>query len=542
MIGSIGMNTKKKRFAPKKRLIKHFLALTLAGSLLLPGLVLIQSERVEANIITDMAGGVVGKLRYNATIAEIIISLMAGSGASVTNTNYLNQLNQSYGINSTLATATGTDGTIGSMMDAGLFSIADDGTFIDNGLLSAIEAQPAYTNCNVDSIMGTWNDAHTVVETAASENIGASIGAGAVIGTISQVGGAFMIGFNLGNLAVNIANQYGLKMATQTVINGTSFAGVGERYCGVVESDNTALGLVTDATKSVFAKVYSGNRFVIDMINFSDQSFNAKYYYKGSYRYSYSASPHTVIGLSGYNPISYIGVSSLTFANIDEANAFASNPTNVSQFLPYSPDVIGSAGNQRPINYNAPTDVASWPNLGRQTPEDKGIQPIPWSDYMDFVQDANDNTNTGDTTINQGDLYNNFIENYFVTPEELPDVQTPDYNPTVPEQPTANTKPENTPEQNQQNTDYMTTPGLKDVFPFSIPWDIAGLFGVFSTNNREAPVVTFPIKSELFGIDEEVTIDLSPYDDVASLLRLLELIAFGLGLAFVTRYLIGAGG
>ena len=168
MIGLIGMNTKKKRFALKKRLIKHFLALTLAGSLLLPGLVLIRSETAEANIITDMAGGVVGKLRYNATISEIIVSLMAGSGASVTNTNYLNQLNQSYGVNSTLATATGTDGTIGAMMDAGLFSIADDGTFIDNGLLSAIEAQPAYTNCNVDSIMGTWNDAHNRINVTVS--------------------------------------------------------------------------------------------------------------------------------------------------------------------------------------------------------------------------------------------------------------------------------------------------------------------------------------------------------------------------------------
>lgn len=536
------MNTKKKRYAPRKRLIKHFLALTLAGSLLLPGLVLIRTEKVEANVITDMAGGVVGKLRYNATIAEIIISLMTGSGAAVTNTNYLNQLNQSYGVNSTLATATGTDGTIGAMMDAGLFSIADDGTFIDNGLLSAIEAQPAYTNCNVDSIMGTWNVDHTVVETAASENIGASIGAGAVIGTISQVGGAFMIGFNLGNLAVNIAEQYGLKMATQTALNGTTLAGAGQRYCGGVYRVGGSFGSVSDVTKTIYAKCYEGNEYSVRIINISNDRIPVTRYEDGRYWSTWYLNAHETGGFGGSNPINITGMSNLTFASTAEANAFAQNPSNVQQYLPYSPDVIGSAGNQRPSNYYSPTSVSSWPNLGRQTPEDKGIEPIPWSDYMDFVQDANDNTGIGDTTINQGDLYNNFIENYFVTPEELPDVVSPDYTPTVPEQPTANVKPENTPEQNQQNTDYMTTPGLKDVFPFSIPWDIAGLFGVFSTNNREAPVVTFPIVSELFGIDEEVTIDLSPYDDVASLLRLLELIAFGLGLAFVTRYLIGAGG
>lgn len=77
------------------------------------------------------------------------------------------------------------------MMDAGLFSIADDGTFIDNGLVSAIESQPAYTNCNIDSILGTWNDAGTEIAEAASQNIGASIGAAAAVGTICQVAGAF---------------------------------------------------------------------------------------------------------------------------------------------------------------------------------------------------------------------------------------------------------------------------------------------------------------------------------------------------------------
>ena len=567
------MNTKKKRFALKKRLIKHFLALTLAGSLLLPGLVLIRSERVEANIIADMAGGVVGKLRYNATVAEIIISLLAGNGTAVTNTSYLNKINSSYGVNSTLATATRTDGTIGAMMDAGLFSIADDGTFIDNGLLSAIESQPAYTQCNIDSIMGTWNDSHTAIETTAATNLGGAIGAGTAIGTVCQVAGAFMVGFNLGNLAVNFVDQYHQKMATKQALEAvTSNVDVPSGYyyqfgCnGSSSSYYTALFVPNSCyCYWVEARNYPGE-YTIYVFNPSNNNATFRWArntsrYPTSLTNTFTVPAHSYSSVSATVPIraqGNIGMdgneSQLTNTNnyINDGVANGTIPSPV-----YSPDVIGRSGNQRPSSFSNTQNPENWPDIGNQLPEGKGITVIPWDDYMDFVNDANTNSNQGNTTINQGDTYNNFIENYYVTPETTvnpdidnpginnPTVETvtsPDYNPTVPEQPTPNPKEELTTEEIQDTTDYMTTPGLKDVFPFSIPWDIAGLFNIFSTDNRAAPVITFPIKSNLFGIDEEVTIDLTPFDGIASLLRLLELIGFGIGLAFVTRYLIGAGG
>lgn len=560
--GLTGMNTKKKRIAPKKRLIKHFLALTMAGTLLLPGLVLIRSETVEANVIVDMASGVIGKLRYNATVAEIIVSLMAGSGAGVTNTRWLNQLNQSYGVNSTLASATGTDGTIGSMYEAGLFDIADDGTFIDNGLMAAIESQPAYTNCDIGSYMGTWNDAGTTVVTEASENIGNSISAGAVFGTVCQVVGAVSMGVKLGVLANNIINKVGDKMAAQKYIDNNSSVPSGMYQVHVHTTNPSGNSWRT-----------SNNSFNIPRNSFicSVPSDSSRYYYVANLssdrvQWQYGALTYSTIQGDNY-PTDFStntiypnanGFVSMVCRNIEssssgiynfntenEALAFINSVRNGSQTVvsPSSPDMIGKNGNQRPSNnasdYN---DVTSWPDMGEQAPEGQGIKPIPWDDYMDWVDIANDNTMDNITTIPQGDLFNDFIDDYYVTPQEIPDVQSPDYNPSVPEQPVPNPKEELTSEESQENTDYMTTPGLKDVFPFSIPWDIAGLFNVFSTDNREAPVITFPIKSQLFGIDEEITLDFSVYEDVAALLRLLELIGFGLGLAFVTRYLIGAGG
>lgn len=356
----------------------------------------------------------------------------------------------------------------------------------------------------------------------------------------------FLGGFNLGNVAVNFVKQYGAKMSAQTAISSQNYANVGEISCGGVYASGGFANFYAPQGKCVFAVITNNGTFKQGAcINYSNDNITRRRYSQSGWSTSTQAAK-TVAAAPQSNSSNLwepVNGYELAFNTFDDARAYVANNNDWSQYDPQSPDVVGPAGNQKiNQNYDQPQNIANWPNMGQQTPEGQGMTVIPWDDYMDWVNDANINYNNYIRNVNQGDTYNNFIENYFVTPEQLPDVQTPDYNPTVPQQPTANVKPENTPQENQQNTDYMTTPGLKDVFPFSIPWDIAGLFGVFSTNNREAPVVTFPIVSELFGIDEEVTIDLSPYDDVASLLRLLELIAFGLGLAFVTRYLIGAGG
>lgn len=582
MNGLIGMNTKKKCFAPKKRLIKHFLSLTLAGSLLLPGLVLIRTETVQANIIVDMASGVVGKIRYNTTVAELIVSLLTGSGASISNTQWLNQLNNAYGVESTLATATGTDGTIGAMYEAGLFSVDSAGHFVDNGLADAIRNVPEYSSMGISDVFATTS---TDMELGAwqiadgATNIGEAASSGIKAGTIGQAVGALSMGVHLGVLANKFCEKFGSEMRYGLLLNqnvNTSNLNIpsGKYFCQYATSPNSTIykyslntiaydpqiipylsivgsehnymvveGYYNTQTQSYgylrSASTQSGSPVEIAPNPTTQNSIAGnKYISPQVYRYVYGFTQ------SGYN-VQYFATNTDYSNWVNAINNHQTTPTGETGNV-YSPDVITSSGNARyDPNDNTNNGFPTVRPIDELTQpvnnEDTGIKPIPWNDYTDFAQTVNNNTENNITNNYQGDVYNNFVTNYITQPQITETVETPDYNPTVPEQPIPNTKPTNTPETNQSNTDYMTTPGLKDVFPFCIPWDIAALFGSFGTIEREAPVVTFPIVSNLFGIDEEVTLDLSPYDDVAALLRTLELIGFGIALAFVTRYLIGAG-
>lgn len=70
-------------------------------------------------------------------------------------------------------------------------------------------------------------------------------------------------------------------------------------------------------------------------------------------------------------------------------------------------------------------------------------------------------------------------------------------------------------------------------FPFSIPFDVARLIGLLEAEPK-APVFVVPLK---YGkiMDEEITLDLSQWDDVIRIVRWGELICFVAALAVVTR-------
>lgn len=76
--------------------------------------------------------------------------------------------------------------------------------------------------------------------------------------------------------------------------------------------------------------------------------------------------------------------------------------------------------------------------------------------------------------------------------------------------------------------------GLAAVFPFCIPFDIYNFLSVFQAT-RQAPSVTLPIAfPAAIGGTRNITIDLSGFDSVATVLRTCELIAFCIGLAAAT--------
>lgn len=80
-------------------------------------------------------------------------------------------------------------------------------------------------------------------------------------------------------------------------------------------------------------------------------------------------------------------------------------------------------------------------------------------------------------------------------------------------------------------------PGLADVFPFCIPFDLIAFIRCLKAD-PEAPHFTFPIKypKSFDSWDEyELDIDLSSFDSIAELVRKFELLIFCIALVLITR-------
>lgn len=78
------------------------------------------------------------------------------------------------------------------------------------------------------------------------------------------------------------------------------------------------------------------------------------------------------------------------------------------------------------------------------------------------------------------------------------------------------------------------TMSLTEFFPFCIPYDLFEFFTLLRAA-PEAPVFEWIIPVPQLGRTFEIKVDLTPWDPVAQLFRNLELLAFIVGLAYVTR-------
>lgn len=83
--------------------------------------------------------------------------------------------------------------------------------------------------------------------------------------------------------------------------------------------------------------------------------------------------------------------------------------------------------------------------------------------------------------------------------------------------------------------DY-TVDGLSDLFPFCLPFDLIDFIGVLAAS-PEAPSFTWMFYYPTLGgmKSYDVTVDLSPFDSVAELLRDMQCILFVVGLILITR-------
>lgn len=180
------------------------------------------------------------------------------------------------------------------------------------------------------------------------------------------------------------------------------------------------------------------------------------------------------------------------------------------------------------------------------------IVPAPPEFTRNNIQELNQNRDNGEAEENGPD-FETFINPYIYTDTPVPvptpppaddpfaeNYSVPELNdvPAVVPQPDFPEEPELDPEDAEQSLE-LAMPDLKDIFPFCLPWDIYEVFQKFRAN-RKAPELDWTFESDLFGFSYTLHVDLEDYNTVAEILRLLELIAFIVGLAVATRKLIGA--
>lgn len=81
------------------------------------------------------------------------------------------------------------------------------------------------------------------------------------------------------------------------------------------------------------------------------------------------------------------------------------------------------------------------------------------------------------------------------------------------------------------------TANLRGIFPFCIPFDLVDAFKVF-TASKIAPVFSIPFKVPSLGVDQKWEIDMSKFESVIEIFRIMETIGFIVGLVLLTRNII----
>lgn len=204
-----------------------------------------------------------------------------------------------------------------------------------------------------------------------------------------------------------------------------------------------------------------------------------------------------------------------------------------------SPSLIGSQGQlsgtatQDPTtnNYNYNINVNPTSNYNTYNyglPSDEDI-----NSFQNSIQTG---IQQGLTQEELGAIFLNFA-NSFRSEVTIPQ-PTQEPMPTfVPPQPTSVPVTPMPPEDEEQLPQAMVPPGLITKFPFSIPWDVVYAIKHFGTDDRNAPVLDADIDLGPAGV-HHIHIDFSDYDDVAVLLRSLQLLVFIVLLAKATKHLM----
>lgn len=485
------------------------------------------------------------------TIASLIISLLLQTGVAPTNQTWINNLNSAYGVESSI-------GTIEDMISNGLLTETANG-LVDTGLSQAIQSQSAWTDLGLNEIFQTTVDDAGVIAGSGAVNLANQAIHLGTAGTIGAFAGAAAIGVGIGVLINHVREyvsdyiKYGVPMSYDYILNNNMLGGSLYYRAGRVStsfqtrtvnfSNNNNIGVVyLDANNRYNYAVYSLTNQTYDKNESTYNSRNQQT--ENTTQENLTGREGQLIASGWFNSNdgnNYVGV----FQSKADAENYVNNIISGNDEKPpvYSPDIVGPLGNQ---SYDSENDT--FPGIHNVVPQDHDMEPVDMTDYQNYIDQANDNTENGDVgEETQGVDFDDFISDYLVDTSNQPIIpdnpsEVPTYpdRPVTPDQPTIPDKPDVTNEDIQQSLEGATTIDLRSVFPFCIPWDIYNLVLIFDTGeDREAPHITFTFP---FNENWVVDVDLADYDSVAAILRLLELIVFIVGLMVATRSLIGAKG
>lgn len=230
------------------------------------------------------------------------------------------------------------------------------------------------------------------------------------------------------------------------------------------------------------------------------------------------------------------GINSQIFDNESEANAYLTSSDYENQ-QQKSPSIVGANG-QLTANVNVDPTLNLNYYTTNQAPtynyNNYSMEPIDLNEYTQFAQSIQQQIASDIPQVQISEAIEQYVSQHLVA------APIPTAPPVVPDQPIPDPKPTGTPEQQQENQEIMATPELKDKFPFCIPWDVYYAFAVLE-DEREAPALDFDLDLGPAGT-HHIEIDFADWEDIASLLRLLELLAFIIGLAIATKRLMGGTG
>lgn len=258
-----------------------------------------------------------------------------------------------------------------------------------------------------------------------------------------------------------------------------------------------------------------------------------KDFYNGVY---YSAG--TRVNSSSGKVYGYTWSSNLPeFSTVSEAEKWSDEQINKKKIPKAAiiPDLTRKQAYDNNSSIGDSTSSGSGSSPGSNTDKPFNFKIPTIDEIKDFLKDL-----MGGDENDQPTKVTNFITNHMVQPTPAPNPTTAP-NPGGGESGGGSTDPDN-PDSGDTDLDNYKA-DLRDVFPFCIPFDLIHLLNALDAE-PEAPVFKIPLDLEagnpftgdkIVDYHSEMVIDLSDYDDAIKVIRILEIIAFLLGLMLITR-------